>query len=167
MEKRISQVAELVRIKPEEMINWDNLYSMRMNWEVYGFLMSLTFFHNQHCEENIIDMEKLSMNWKLEESPREDLSLRALRVCQRAKIETMHDLVNYPSIELFKIKSCGLATIRDLKKYIMKAIQVIGYVRIPGLKGRRSLKVVNDELFTDFSENTRKDIKEWLGDDVA
>jgi len=167
VEKRISRVAELVRIKPDEMINWDNLYSMTMNWDVYGFLMSLIFFHNQYCEENIIELEKLNMNWKLDESPRSDFSLRALRVCQIAKIETFQDLVNYPSIELIKIRTCGLETIRELKNYIRKAIQVIGYVRIPGLKGREYLKVVDDELFTEFSENTQKDIKEWLGDNVA
>jgi len=133
VEKRISKVAELVRIKPDEMINWDNLYSMTMDWE-------------------------------LEESPRSDLSLRALKVSQRVKIETMHDLVNFPSIELIKVRMCGLKTIRELKNYIKKAIQVIGYVRIPSLKGREYLKVVNNELFSEFTEKTKKDIREWLGD---
>ncbi|MCF7920917.1 MAG: hypothetical protein K9N06_13510 [Candidatus Cloacimonetes bacterium] len=164
MEKRISKVAELVRIKPGEMINWDHLYSMRMNWEIYGFLMGLIFIHNQYCEENIIDLKKLSLNWKLEESPKEDLSSRALRVCQIAKIKTMHDLVNYPSIELIKVRMCGYKTIQELKNYIRKAIQVIGYVRIPGLPKIEYIKVVNSELFSEFTENTQIDISEWLKD---
>jgi hypothetical protein len=164
VEKRISKVTELVRIKPGDMINWDHLYSMRMNWDVFAFLMSLIFFHNQHSEENIIDLEKHCLNWKLEESPKQDLSLRALKVCQRVKIETMHDLVNFPSIELIKVRMCGLETIRELRNYIKKAFQVIGYARILGLPKREYIKVVNKELFSELTENTKKDIHEWLGD---
>ena len=164
MEDRISKVAELVRIKPGDMINWDHLYSMRMDWDIYGFLMSLIFINNQYCEENIIDLEKHCLNWKLEESPKNDLSLRALKVCQIAKIKTMHDLVNFPSIELIKVRMCGYKTIQEFKNYILKAFQVIGYVRIPGLPRREYIKVVNNDLFSEFTENTNTDIQGFLAD---
>ena len=159
MEERKEKVIKLVRLKPSDLINWDQLYSMRMNWDVYHFLANLIFFNNQYCEDNIVDLEKNYWNFDLEDK---NLSKRANKVCEIAKIETFQDLVNFPSIEIIKIRMCGSRTIQEFKAYIIKVVRLFNHVRIPGLPEAKTTRIIDLKRYIEFKKKQKQDLDNWF-----
>ena len=157
MEEHTERVLNLVRLKPSDLMNRDVMFA-RMDLNVYFFLSSLIFFNNQNCKENIIDLEKHRWNYELDD---EKFSKRAFAVLKNAGIKTFHDLVNFPSCELYKVKMCGPRTIAEFKAYIIRVVQVFSCVRIPGLPLITDFKIANEETFSLFMANLNEDLTEW------
>ena len=159
MEVRIEKVIELVRLKPEDLIFKGKAHASSIHWNLYHYLSRLIFFNNQLCRENIIDLEEI--NWNLD-LIKQKMPLRTTQVCEVAMISKFQEIVNFPSIELIKVRMCDLRTIQEFKEYIIKTFLVINFIRMPSLPKPKITKVINLRQYTEFKKKQKQDIQVFL-----